>query len=117
MDHACRLAGRYGDAVSEPLITHIVAVEEPPPGSRATHGLIAAGSNGAQAEALARFSDECLVSDAEPIAVTRDQVRALAHRGDRQWLQDEPRPTRGHSSAPSRGQPHADRESCWSCAP
>jgi hypothetical protein len=33
---------RYGEAVSEPVITRVVAIEELPPGSRATRRLVAA---------------------------------------------------------------------------
>jgi hypothetical protein len=82
---------RYGQAVSEPVITRVVAIEELPPGSRATRRLIAEWSDGSQAEALAWFSDEWLVSEGDLIGLTRDQVRALAHCRDRQWLRDDPR--------------------------
>ena len=82
---------RYGQAVSEPVITRVVAIEELPPGSPATRRLIAEWSDGSQAEALALFSDEWLVSEGDLIGLTRDQVRALAHRRDRQWLRDDPR--------------------------
>jgi hypothetical protein len=34
------------------------------------------------------FSDEWLVSEGDVIGLTRDEVRALAHRRDRQWLRD-----------------------------
>jgi hypothetical protein len=33
---------RYGEAVSEPVTTRVVAIEELPPGSRATRRLVAA---------------------------------------------------------------------------
>ncbi|MGH2798300.1 MAG: hypothetical protein ACRDM0_11670 [Thermoleophilaceae bacterium] len=82
---------RYGGVVSEPVITRVVAIEELPPGSRATRRLIAEWSDGSQSEALAWFSDEWLVSEGDLIGLTRDQVRALAHRRDRQWLRDDPR--------------------------
>jgi len=87
-----RLASRrYGDVVSDPVITRVVAIEDLPPGSRATRRLIAEWSDGSQSEALAWFSDEWLVSEGDIIGLTRDQVRALAHRRDRQWLRDYPR--------------------------
>jgi hypothetical protein len=41
--------------------------------------------------ALAWFSDEWLVSEGDLIGLTRDEVLALAHRRDRQWLRDDPR--------------------------
>ena len=78
------------NAVSEPVITRVVAVEELPPGSRATRRLIAAWSDDTQSEALAWFSDEWLVTEGDLIGLTRDEVRALAHRRDRQWLRAEP---------------------------
>lgn len=81
----------YDRAVSEPVITRVVAVEDLPPGSRATRRLIAEWSDGSQSEALAWFSDEWLVSEGNLIGLTRDQVRALAHRRDHQWLLDDPR--------------------------
>lgn len=81
---------RYGQAVSEPVITRMVAVEDLPPGLRATRRLIAEWSDGTQSEALAWFSDEWLVSEGDLIGLTRDDVRALAHRRDRDWLRDDP---------------------------
>jgi hypothetical protein len=45
--------------VSEPVITRIVAIEDLPPGSRATRRLIAEWSDGSQSEALAWFADLC----------------------------------------------------------
>jgi hypothetical protein len=87
-----RLASkRYGQAMSAPVITRVVAIEELPPGSPATRRLIAAWSDGTESEALAWFSDEWLVSEGDLIGLTRDEVRALAHRRDRQWLRDDPR--------------------------
>jgi hypothetical protein len=84
---ACK---RYGLTVSEPVITRVVAIEELPPGSPATRRLIAEWSDGSQSEALAWFSDEWLVSEGDLIGLTRDEIRALAHRRDRQWLRDDP---------------------------
>jgi hypothetical protein len=45
---------RYGQAMSEPVITPVVAVEDLRPGSRATRRLIAEWSDGTQSEALAQ---------------------------------------------------------------
>jgi hypothetical protein len=80
---------RYGPTMSDPVITRVVAIEELPPGSRATRRLIAEWSDGSQSEALAWFSDEWLVSEGDLIGLTRHEVRALAHRRDRQWLGDD----------------------------
>jgi hypothetical protein len=44
---------------SDPVITRVVAIEAPPPGSPATRRLIAEWSDGTQAEALAWFDDLC----------------------------------------------------------
>jgi hypothetical protein len=52
--------------------------------------VIAAWSDGTQSQTVAWFSDEWLVSEGDLIDLTRNQVRALAHRRDRQWLRDEP---------------------------
>jgi hypothetical protein len=84
-------AKRYGQAVSEPVITRVVAVADLPPGSRATRRLIAEWSDGTQSEALAWFRDEWLVTEGDLIGLTRDEVRALADRRDRDWLRDDPR--------------------------
>ena len=43
-----------------------------------------------ESEALARFSDAWLVGEGDLIGLTRDEVRGLAHRRDRQRLRDEP---------------------------
>jgi hypothetical protein len=82
-------AKRYGQAVTEPVITRVVTIEELPPGSRATRRVIAEWSDGSQSEALAWFSDEWLVTEGDLIGLTRHEVRALAHRRDRDWLRDE----------------------------
>ena len=82
---------RYGEAVREPVITRVVAIEELPPGSAATRRVIVAWSDGSQSEALAWFGDEWLVSEGDLVGLTRDEVRALAHRRDRQWVRDDPR--------------------------
>jgi hypothetical protein len=42
-----------------------------------------------QSEAMAWFSDEWVVSEGDLIGLTRDGVRTLAHRRDRDWLRDE----------------------------
>lgn len=81
---------RYGQTMSEPVITRVVAIEELPPGSRATRRLIAKWSDGSQSEALAWFSDEWLVGEGDLIGLTRHEVRALAHRRNREWLGDDP---------------------------
>ena len=77
--------------MSDPVVRRIVAIEELPPGSPATRRLIAEWSDGTQAEALAWLSDEWLVSEGDLIGLTRDEVRALAHRRDGEWLRDDPR--------------------------
>ena len=77
---------RYGQAVTDPVITRVVAIEELPPGSRATRRVIAEWSDGSHSEALAWFSDEWLVSEGDLIGLTRDEVRALAHRRDRRLV-------------------------------
>jgi hypothetical protein len=84
---------RYGQAVGEPVITRVVGVEDLPPGSRPTRRLIAEWSDGSQSEAMAWFRDEWLVSEGDLIGLTRDEVRALARRRDRDWLLDDPRGT------------------------
>jgi hypothetical protein len=83
-------AKRYGQAVSEPVITRVVAVEDLPPGSCATRRPIAEWSDGTKSEALAWFRDEWLVTEGDLLGLTRDEVRALAHRRDRDWLRDDP---------------------------
>lgn len=70
----------YGDAMREPVITRVVAIEELPPGSRATRRLIAAWSDCSQSEALAWFVDLCGHPNKSAYAETRVMPRDSQHR-------------------------------------
>jgi hypothetical protein len=86
VDVDARLAEHLAGAGS-PLVRAAVAV-----GVRVElAATIPSGRMGSQSEALAWFSDEWVVSEGDLVGLTRDQVRALAHRRDRQWLRDDRR--------------------------
>lgn len=74
----------------EPVIVEVIAVEDLPLGSSATRRVIVAWSDGTRSEAAAWFADEWLVCEGDLVGLTRQEVRALVHCRDRQWLLDNP---------------------------
>ena len=70
-----------------PIVTEVVRFEDLPPGSRRTRRAIARWSDGTESEALTWYADEILICEADFIGKTRQQLRAVHFRRDRDWLQ------------------------------
>ena len=88
-----RHAGTLGGAAmsapadSSPTVTEVVRFEDLPLGSRGTRRAIARWSDGSESEALSWYADEILICEGDLIGKTREQLRSLHFRRDRDWLQ------------------------------
>ena len=70
-----------------PIVTEVVRFEDLPPGSRGTRRAIARWSDGTVSEALTWYADEILICEGDLIGETRQQLRSVHFRRDRDWLQ------------------------------
>ena len=70
-----------------PTVTAILRFEDLPLGSRGTRRAIARWSDGTESEALTYYADEILICEGDLIGKTREQLRFLHFRRDRDWLQ------------------------------
>ena len=84
-----------GSVGSEPMsaseatstVTEILRFEDLPPGSRGTRRAVARWSDGSEGEALTWYADEILICEGDLLGKTREQLRSLHFRRDRDWLQ------------------------------
>ena len=83
-------AGRL-DSVSasdpSPTITEVLRFEDLPLGSRGTRRAVVRWSDGSEGDALTWYADEILICEGDLLGKTREQLRALHFRRDRDWLQ------------------------------
>jgi hypothetical protein len=70
-----------------PTITEVLRFEDLPLGSRGTRRAVVRWSNGSEGEALTWYADEILICEGDLLGQTREQLRALHFRRDRDWLQ------------------------------
>ena len=70
-----------------PIVTEVVRFEDLPPGSRGTRRAIARWSDGTESEVLTWYADKILICEADFIGKTRQQLRSVHFRRDRDWLQ------------------------------
>jgi hypothetical protein len=82
-------AGRL-DSVSasdpSPTITEVLRFEDPPLGSRGTRRAVVRWSDGSEGEALTWYADEIRICEGDLIGKTRQQLRSVRFRRDRDWL-------------------------------
>ena len=69
-----------------PTVVEVLRFEELPLGSRGSRRPVVRWSDGTEGEALSWFADEILVCEGDLIGKTREQLRALHFRRDRDWL-------------------------------
>ncbi len=79
--------GAVSDLPEQPTVTEVLRFEDLPLGSRGTRRAIVRWSDGTEGEGLTWYADEILVSEGDLIGKTRDQLRSLHFRRDRDWLQ------------------------------
>ena len=72
---------------ASPIVAEVLRFEDLPPGSRGTRRAIARWSDGTESEALTWYPDEILIGEGDLIGKTRQQLRAVHFRRDRDWLQ------------------------------
>jgi hypothetical protein len=70
-----------------PTVVEVLRFEDLPPGSRGSRRAVARWSDGSEGEALTWYADEILVCEGDLIGKTREQLRALHFKRDRDWLQ------------------------------
>jgi hypothetical protein len=68
-------------------VTEVVRFEDLPLGPRGSRRAIVRWSDGSEGEALRWYADEILVCEGDLIGKTREQLRSLHFRRDRDWLQ------------------------------
>jgi hypothetical protein len=72
---------------SSPTVTTVLRFEDLPLGSPGSRRAIVRWSDGSESEALTWYADEILISEGDLIGKTRQQLRSLHFRRDRDWLQ------------------------------
>jgi hypothetical protein len=70
-----------------PTVVEVLRFEDPPQDSLASRRAIVRWSDGTEGEALRWYHDEVLICEGDLIGKTREQLRSLHFRRDRDWLQ------------------------------
>ena len=68
------------------VVEEVLRFEDLPVGSMASRRAVVRRSDGSESEALRWFDDEILVSEGDLVGKTREQIRSLHFRRDRDWL-------------------------------
>jgi hypothetical protein len=94
--HRVRSQGHVPDADSRgakhasetsPTVVEVLRLENLPLGSRGSRRAVVRWSDGSEGEALAWYADEIQIDEHDLIGKTREQLRSLHFRRDRDWLQ------------------------------
>lgn len=72
---------------ASPTVVEVLRFEDLPLGSRGSRRAVVRWSDGSEGEGLTWFADEILVCEGDLIGKTREQLRTLHFRRDRDWLQ------------------------------
>jgi len=70
-----------------PIVEEVLRFEDLPVGSLGTRRAVVRWSDGSEGEGLKWFGDEIMICEGDLIGKTRDQLRSLHFRRDRDWLQ------------------------------
>ena len=70
-----------------PVVEEVLRFEDLPVGSLGTRRAVVRWSDGAEGEGLKWYGDEIPICEGDLIGKTRDQLRSLHFRRDRDWLQ------------------------------
>jgi hypothetical protein len=70
-----------------PVVEEVLRFEDLPIGSLGTRRAVVRWSDGTEGEGLKWYADEVMVCEGDLIGKTRDQLRSLHFRRDRDWLQ------------------------------
>jgi hypothetical protein len=74
-------------AEPSPVVEEVLRFEDLPLGSRGTRRALVRWSDGSVGEALTWYADEILICEGDLVGKTREQLRTLHFRRDRDWLQ------------------------------
>ena len=74
-------------AEPSPVVEEVLRFEDLPLGSRGTRRALVRWSDGSEGEALTWYADEILICEGDLIGKTREQLRSVHFRRDRDWLQ------------------------------
>ena len=74
-------------AETTPSVVEVLRFEDLPLGSRGSRRAVVRWSDGTEGDALSWYADEILVCEGDLIGKTRQQLRSLHFRRDRDWLQ------------------------------
>ena len=69
------------------MVEEVLRFEDLPPGSLASRRAVVRWSDGTESDGAAWYGDEVLICEGELIGKTREQLRSLHFRRDRDWLQ------------------------------
>ena len=72
---------------SSPNVVGVLRFEDLPLGSRGSRRAVVRWSDGSEGEALTWYADEILVCEGDLVGKTREELRTLHFRRDRDWLQ------------------------------
>jgi hypothetical protein len=70
-----------------PVVEEVLRLEDLPAGSRGSRRVIVRWSDGTEGEGIAFYGDEVLFCEGDLVGKTREQIRSLHFRRDRDWLQ------------------------------
>ncbi len=72
---------------ASPTVEEVLWFEHLPADSLASRRAVVRWSDGTEGEALRWYSDEVLICEGDLVGKTREQLRSLHFRRDRDWLQ------------------------------
>lgn len=70
-----------------PVVEEVLRFEELPVGSLASRRAVVRWSDGTEGDCLRWYGDEVVVCEGDVVGKTREQLRSLHFRRDREWLQ------------------------------
>ena len=82
--------GRLRDVAAvepSPTVVEVLRFDDLPLGSMATRRAVVRWSDGSEGEAIRFYGDEVLICEGDLIDKTREEIRSLHFRRDRDWLQ------------------------------
>jgi hypothetical protein len=71
----------------EPIVDEVLRFEELPPGSPGSRRAIVRWSDGTEGEGITFYDDEVLFCEGDLVGKSREQIRSLHFRRDRDYLQ------------------------------
>ena len=83
---ARRHQARSGEQ-EQPRVQEVLRFEELPLGSLASRRAVVRWSDGTEGEAVRFYGDEVVFCEGDLVGKTRDEIRSLHFRRDRDWLQ------------------------------